>query len=444
MALLRMMRLLIASAALLTSSGGGLLVPVLAQSATPATRTSTPDAPTATPTPSVSPHRESCVGDCDDDGVVIVGEIVTGVNIALDRAEIDACRAFACNEPNVDVFVNCGVAAVHNALAGCPTPPPTPTPAGFIRYHLVQGGSQLTRSVAHPGPIITTTFWPMSGTFDVIATDPADGEQVFHFTITNLQFAAAEHTVIGDSGEISVREGTGRVTMAANLTLDGESLPVAGELPVSVLSDSYPPDLVLQACGAPGRLVSCGMLNGGEDSGYSLTIRAVSEAVQTPLPTRTPTPTVSVVYELVAGSTILMAVPTPGSVPIVEPLSGTFVGRFDCRNPVECVQTGDPNTVFAMAITSMEFHSPHFSVAGTGYVHVLTFHPFPLVGGQLLIRGQSIGVNGGGAFDGTRFPPSFPGLEICGGASDRSVSCDAIRSGREGGYALTLFAVPQQ
>jgi hypothetical protein len=38
---------------------------------------------TATPTPT----QGACVGDCDNSGDVKVNELVTGVNIALDRAE---------------------------------------------------------------------------------------------------------------------------------------------------------------------------------------------------------------------------------------------------------------------------------------------------------------------------------------------------------------------
>src|SRR6185369_1131857 len=40
----------------------------------------------------------SCVGDCNDDGVVTVDELVKGVNIALDSLALDQCPRFDCRE----------------------------------------------------------------------------------------------------------------------------------------------------------------------------------------------------------------------------------------------------------------------------------------------------------------------------------------------------------
>ena len=256
---------------LLGSIAGGCLTEVVAQS------------PTPTPTRSNSSQGISCVGDCNDVGVVIVGEIVTGVNIALERAEISACPAFACNGPDVDVFINCGVGAVRNALAGCPT--------------------------------------------------------------------------------------------------------------------------------------------------------------------RTPTPTISVIYELLEGSTILMSAPTPDASPVVEPLSGTFVVRVDCGDPLECFRIA-PNTLFAMTITSMELHSPHFTVDGMGGIHALTFYAnYPTVGARLLIAGEAIAAAGQGTIETAGFPPPFPPpfspLELCGRDAMHAGACEAIRAGIEPGYVLTLFAVPR-
>jgi hypothetical protein len=274
-------RLVIAvTMALIGSIAGGCLTEVVAQF------------PTPTPTRNNSSQGISCVGDCNDDGVVIVGEIVTGVNIALERAEISACPAFACNGPDVDVFINCGVGAVRNALAGCPTRTPTPTP------------------------------------------------------------------------------------------------------------------------------------------------------------TRTPTPTMSVIYELLEGSTILMSAPTPDASPVVEPLSGTFVVRVDCGDPFECFQVRAPNTLFAMTITSMKLHSPHFTVGGMGHIYALTFYAnYPTVGATLLIAGEAIVAAGQGTIETAGFPPPFPPpfspLELCGRDATNAGACEAIRAGIEPGYVLTLFAVPR-
>lgn len=79
-----------------------------------ATETETVALPTATATEPVP----LCVGDCDGNGTVIISELITGVNIALDRADIAVCRAFDANGDG-RVTINELIAAVGNALSGC-------------------------------------------------------------------------------------------------------------------------------------------------------------------------------------------------------------------------------------------------------------------------------------------------------------------------------------
>jgi hypothetical protein len=69
-----------------------------------------------------------CVGDCNDDGFVFVNELVSGVNIALDRADLDTCPSFDANDSGA-VEVNELVTGVNNALVGCPMIGPSPTPS---------------------------------------------------------------------------------------------------------------------------------------------------------------------------------------------------------------------------------------------------------------------------------------------------------------------------
>ena len=69
----------------------------------------------------------ACVGDCDDDGMVRINELITGVNIALGVAPVSACPAFDCPQPFDGVLINCAVEAVDNALFGCRTTTATPT-----------------------------------------------------------------------------------------------------------------------------------------------------------------------------------------------------------------------------------------------------------------------------------------------------------------------------
>src|SRR5262245_7421282 len=77
-----------------------------------------------------------CVGDCDNSNTVTVNELVTGVNIALDRANISTCPSFDADSSDT-VTVNELVTGVNNLLrdlctATGPTDTPTPTTSGEI------------------------------------------------------------------------------------------------------------------------------------------------------------------------------------------------------------------------------------------------------------------------------------------------------------------------
>ncbi len=65
-----------------------------------------------TPTP-------SCVGDCNGDRMVNIGELIRGVNIALGRLDLSECPPF---DSNGDGQVGIGelIQAVNAALNGCP------------------------------------------------------------------------------------------------------------------------------------------------------------------------------------------------------------------------------------------------------------------------------------------------------------------------------------
>lgn len=86
------------------------------------------DTPTPSPTPTVTIGNSptptatlgpiTCVGDCDANGVVAVNELVTGVNIALDRAEVSTCADFDVDASET-VTVNELVSGVNSLLRGC-------------------------------------------------------------------------------------------------------------------------------------------------------------------------------------------------------------------------------------------------------------------------------------------------------------------------------------
>jgi hypothetical protein len=82
-----------------------------------ATRTPTPIAPTRTPTRTATP-RPPCPGDCSGNRIVTVAELLTGINIALERASVTACPS-SDTDHDGHVFVDELTRAVRALLNGC-------------------------------------------------------------------------------------------------------------------------------------------------------------------------------------------------------------------------------------------------------------------------------------------------------------------------------------
>lgn len=84
------------------------------------TEVATPTA-TVTPfnmTPSPTATPVDCTGDCDGSGTVVVNEIVTMVNIALERALMNTCAA-GNSDGNQQITINEILTAVNGLLGGC-------------------------------------------------------------------------------------------------------------------------------------------------------------------------------------------------------------------------------------------------------------------------------------------------------------------------------------
>jgi len=103
--------------------GAARLTPTPTRTGTP-TPTPTPTAtvtetflPTATPRP--------CVGDCDRGGTVSVDELVRGVNITLAKNVLDDCPSFDGDDDDL-VTIDELVTGVENAISGCMPSPPLP------------------------------------------------------------------------------------------------------------------------------------------------------------------------------------------------------------------------------------------------------------------------------------------------------------------------------
>jgi hypothetical protein len=69
--------------------------------------------PTERPTESAG-----CAGDCNGDGRVAVAELISAVNVALERAPVSSCAAADANRDGV-VRINELIGATNRALRGC-------------------------------------------------------------------------------------------------------------------------------------------------------------------------------------------------------------------------------------------------------------------------------------------------------------------------------------
>jgi len=73
---------------------------------------------TSTATTGVPPTPAACVGDCNNNKIVAVNELISGVNIALGSAPISQCSDFDTNG-NQTVDINELIAGVGSLLNGC-------------------------------------------------------------------------------------------------------------------------------------------------------------------------------------------------------------------------------------------------------------------------------------------------------------------------------------
>jgi hypothetical protein len=69
-----------------------------------------------------APAQPTCTGDCDSNGRVSIGELITGVNISLGRAGLDSCDAFD-TDGNARVSIGELISGVNASLDGCPVIP---------------------------------------------------------------------------------------------------------------------------------------------------------------------------------------------------------------------------------------------------------------------------------------------------------------------------------
>ena len=151
-----------------------------------------------------APAQAQCVGDCNGDGMVAINELITGVNIALQRAAVATCASLD-GDGDGRVAINELIGAVNNALRGC----------GFAgRYSAavdiddvvgavdllaasdgtVRGtvaiGAAATRPALQIGTVIDVagSFDPATGAFEVTGTFRAPDGMTFDVRLAGQQF----------------------------------------------------------------------------------------------------------------------------------------------------------------------------------------------------------------------------------------------------------------
>jgi uncharacterized protein DUF1566 len=109
----------------------------------------------------MAPAGGQCVGDCSGRGAVDINDLITMVNIALGTGDLAACPAGDADNSHT-ITINEIIAAVHNALSGCPAEPtnsPAPTATATSTPSVTPTESSTPTGTATPSstPAVTPT-----------------------------------------------------------------------------------------------------------------------------------------------------------------------------------------------------------------------------------------------------------------------------------------------
>lgn len=174
--------------------------------------------------------QDGCPGDCGDNGVVSVADIVTMVNIALGDESIDAC-------PNADVNgdgrVPIGelIAAVQSALNGCGATPPLCAP-------FTVAPRSNARVLSGPGLVVQPNgaFVVATGSTSVTtgSAPRASGELLLHRYAANGGFVSQE--TLATRQRIILSPSLARLPNGGGMAAWGEANPRQFNSPVTRLA----------------------------------------------------------------------------------------------------------------------------------------------------------------------------------------------------------------
>jgi len=143
-----------------------------------------------------------CTGDCNNDGRVSIGELITGVNISLERAPLDGCAAF---DANGDERVSIGelIGGVRFSLDGCTVPPSFAAVQQIFTAHCLASGCHignfpandmsLEEGMAYEDTVGVAPFNPFAEGEGLLRVDPGAPDNSYLF----LKVATALEPTLG-------------------------------------------------------------------------------------------------------------------------------------------------------------------------------------------------------------------------------------------------------
>ena len=178
----------------------------------------------------LAPAFAQCVGDCDENHLVAVNELIAGVNMALQRATATDCPSLD-TDGDARVAINELIGAVNNALRGCgfagryTAPVDIDGSGGAVDLlaagdGTVRGTVTIGTAAARPALLISTvvdvagSFDPATGAFEVTGTFRAPDGMTFDVRLAG-QLGGPFTLTIGDR------------TYDASFAADGTPTPTA-------------------------------------------------------------------------------------------------------------------------------------------------------------------------------------------------------------------------
>ncbi len=178
------------------------------------------------------PARAQCVGDCNNDGMVLVNELILGVNIVLETQPKSACPEFQNAQGDVNIAQL--IKAVNNALGGCPatptatapestataTAPPTETSTAAVVSTATQTVTAPVDTATATAPPTETSTEAATATFTVPAGTATATLTPESTTPESTATATSEgqNTATATNTEAAPETPTPTVTVAANDT----------------------------------------------------------------------------------------------------------------------------------------------------------------------------------------------------------------------------------